>query len=96
MLVEVEESGRWNIRSEWNKIPASMTRMLTTSLERRALLFSAAVRLAADLALARTIRWPTYSTMKDKKRPAMTMAEVVPSYCISPRQGFPNMREACV
>jgi hypothetical protein len=35
-----------------------------------------------------------YSTRKDKKRPAMTMAEVVPSYPRSPTHSLANIMVA--
>lgn len=73
-----------------------MTRMDTTSLETAKPARCSGKRLAALRVLASTMRWPMYSTVKERKRPAMTMADVTASYPRSPMHLLPNMREACV
>lgn len=84
------------LRREWKRMPASMTSTLTISAERYASACSAALRRAAVVVFLSTMRWPMYSMMNDRKMPAMTMADVVPSYCSSPRHLLVNMRVACV
>lgn len=68
-----------NLQREWKMIPASMTRMLSTSVERKMLFLSDGESAADALALARTMRCPMYSTRKDRNMPAITIAAVVAS-----------------